>query len=129
MVMSTAYEMSGRTQQKHRTRGALVAAAGELLARGVTPTVEQTAEAAGISRTTAYRIEEALAPCRAQLSESDLRMLVLAIRSAIGIEALVWLTDVAGLSRVEAAELTRWSALALLRSALVLVPDGDSKPR
>jgi hypothetical protein len=35
-----------------------------------------------------------------------------------GIEALVWLTDVAGLSRDEARELMRWSARGLLQSAL-----------
>jgi hypothetical protein len=44
-------------------------------------------------------IEEAVAPLRVRLRASALRRLVLAIRSACGIEALVWLTDVAGLSR------------------------------
>ena len=64
-------------------------------------------------------IEEALAPLRGgRLPRSMLRRLVLAIRSASGIEALVWLTDVAGLSRQQAAELMRWSALALLRASL-----------
>ncbi len=63
-------------------------------------------------------IGEALAPLRGELPPSSLRRLVLAIRSACGIEALVWLTDVAGLSRQEAAGLMRWSALALLRAAL-----------
>jgi len=33
-------------------------------------------------------------------------------------EALVWLTDIAGLSRKEAVQLMRWSAAALLMSAL-----------
>jgi AcrR family transcriptional regulator len=63
-------------------------------------------------------IEEALAPLQRLLPPSALRRLVLAIRSACGIEALVWLTDVAGLSRQQASELMRWSALALLRAAL-----------
>jgi AcrR family transcriptional regulator len=63
-------------------------------------------------------IGEALSPLRGQLTERDLRRLILAIRSAAGIEALVWLTDVAGLSRREAVQLMRWSASALLRSAL-----------
>jgi AcrR family transcriptional regulator len=63
-------------------------------------------------------IEEALAPLQRRLPPSALRRLVLAIRSACGIEALVWLTDVAGLSRQQASELMRWSALALLRAAL-----------
>ena len=207
MAMSIPYELAGRTSQKKRTRTALVTAARELVRDGVTPTVEEAAEAAAISRTTAYRyfpnqaallvaahpeiearsllpddapddpearldavveaftriivdtetqqrtmlrlslepapavreplllrqgrairwIEEALEPCRAQLSEPDLGRLVLAIRSATGIEALVWLTDVAGLSRDEAVDLMRWSARALLRSALA--PGRDAKPR
>lgn len=198
MSMAIPYELAGRTSQKHRTRTALVTAARELVRQGLTPTVEETAAAAAVARTTAYRyfpnqrallvaahpeteaqsllpedapddpdarldavveafirlivdtepqqrtmlrlslepdpargeplllrqgraihwIEEALAPCRAQLSEPDLRRLVLAIRTAIGIEALVWLTDIAGLSRDEAADLMRWSAHALFQSAL-----------
>jgi hypothetical protein len=63
-------------------------------------------------------IEEALAPLRDRLTRQGLHRLVLAVRSACGIEALVWLTDVARLSRLEAAEIMRWSASALLRSAL-----------
>ena len=198
MDMSIPYEAVGRTRQKERTRGALIAAARDLVAQGTTPTVEDAAAAASISRTTAYRyfpnqpallvaahpetespsllaedapedpaarldavieeftrlivdteaqqrtmlrlsldpnakareplllrqgraigwIEEALAPLRVQLSDAELRRLVLAVRSATGIEALVWLTDIAGLSRPEAVELMRWSAGALLRSAL-----------
>jgi AcrR family transcriptional regulator len=198
MVISVPYESTGRTKQKARTRGALIQAGRELLSSGVTPTVEQAADAAGVSRTTAYRyfsnqrelivatfpeiaaasllpdkppedpaarleavvdaltsqlvehepelrahlrlslesadgeraelpfrtgraigwIEEALAPLRGQVPEQNLRRLVLAIRSAVGVEALVWLTDVAKLSRDEATELMRWSALALLRSTL-----------
>ncbi len=42
----------------------------------------------------------------------------MAIRSAVGIEAMVWLTDVAGLSRADAARLMQWSAQALLREAV-----------
>jgi AcrR family transcriptional regulator len=196
MSMSISYEETGRTRQKARTRGALVEAARELLSQGRHPTVEDAAEAAEISRATAYRyfpnqrallvaahpeidattllgddppgdpeerlerairefirlvietepelrmtlrlsldpeppeelllrqgraiawIEEALAPLRGRVERAELRRLVLAIRSACGIEALIWLTDVAGLSRDRAAELMRWSALALLRSTL-----------
>lgn len=196
MSMSISYERTGRTRQKARTRAALLGAARELLARGPTPNVEEAAEAAGISRATAYRyfpnqrallvaahpeieatallgedapadpqerldrtireltritidtepelrtmlrlslepgpteelllrqgraigwIETALAPLRGRLPRSKLRRLVLAIRSACGIEALIWLTDVAGISRQQAAELMHWSALALLRATL-----------
>src|SRR4249920_1972929 len=54
-VMSTPYEAGGRSAQKARTRDALVAAARDLVAAGATPTVEDAAAAASISRTTAYR--------------------------------------------------------------------------
>jgi len=63
-------------------------------------------------------IGEALTPLRGRLSNRDLRRLAIAIRSVAGIEPLVWLTDVGGLSRKEAVELMRWSAGALLRAAL-----------
>jgi AcrR family transcriptional regulator len=196
--MSTPYEATGRTEQKRRTRDALVAAARDLVVSGITPTVEQAAAAAAISRPTAYRyfpnqrallaaahpetaaetllptdapedpaarlaaviatftrmvvesesqqrtmlrlsleadpteraalylrqgraigwIEEALAPLRGQLTDEAIHNLVLAIRSAVGIEALTWLTDVARLSRDEAVSLMSWTAQALLYSAL-----------
>jgi AcrR family transcriptional regulator len=54
MTSSSLLE-GGRTQQKLRTRNALLAAARELMAKGQTPTVEDAATAAAISRTTAYR--------------------------------------------------------------------------
>jgi AcrR family transcriptional regulator len=183
--------------QKARTRAALLEATRALLTEGLTPTVEQAADRAAISRTTAYRyfanqralltavfpeiaerslleadaptdpagrlefvverftshviehepelraqlrlsleprppepdqlpfrkgraigwIEDALAPLRERMPAAELRRLVLAIRATTGIEALVWLTDVAGLPRDEATELMRSSARALLRDA------------
>lgn len=198
MRMSIPYEQSGRIAQKRRTRDALVAAARELVAEGEAPTVEAAAEAASISRTTAYRyfpnqhallaaahpetaadsllpddapddaaarldlvveaftrmivdteaqqrtmlrlsleadpversqlplrqgrairwIEEALAPLRRDMTGEELHRLAIAIRSATGIEALAWLTDIAGLSRTEATDLMRWSARALLNAAI-----------
>lgn len=66
--------------------------------------------------------EDALAPLRARLSEAELHHLALAIRSAVGIEALVWLTDIGGLSRVQAGRVMRWSAQALLHEALTNDP-------
>jgi AcrR family transcriptional regulator len=55
MGTAVPYESAGRVRQKERTRAALVAAARDLLGTGVTPTVEQAADRARISRTTAYR--------------------------------------------------------------------------
>jgi AcrR family transcriptional regulator len=197
--MSTAYEESGRSRQKQRTRNDLVTAARELISQhGTSPTIEEAAAAASVSRTTAYRyfrsqrellaaahpevdlasllpaaggddpearllaavrifietvvirfeaqqrtmlrlsldesttpsdlplrkgraigwFEEALAPARPQLSDADIHRLAIAVRSAVGIESLVWLVDVAGLTRQDAADLMVSSARALVRSAL-----------
>lgn len=52
MSNSTAKRRSG---QRQRTRAALVQAAVEAVRKGQTPTVEEAAEAAGVSRATAYR--------------------------------------------------------------------------
>jgi AcrR family transcriptional regulator len=198
MSMSISYETTGRTSQKARTRQAMVAAARDLLTGGETPTVEQAADAAGVSRATAYRyfpnqrdllvavhpeiearsllgakppddvgarldrvvdeltrmlldnepalrtmlrlslesdgshrerlllrqgraigwLEDALQPLQRSMRKGKVRRLVLAIRCAVGIEALVWLCDVAGLSRNDAVAQMRWSARGLLRAAL-----------
>jgi len=71
-------------------------------------------------------LEEALQPLRGRLTKAELRRLVHAIRCAVGIEALVWLSDVGGLSRKDAVEQMRWSARTLLRSALA---DGSAGER
>nr|WP_254678926.1 TetR family transcriptional regulator [Arthrobacter sp. 24S4-2] len=63
-------------------------------------------------------ITEALAPLQGNMTDQDIHRLVLAIRSATGIESLVWLTDVAGLSREEAIASMRWTAGALLSRAV-----------
>jgi AcrR family transcriptional regulator len=181
-----------------RTRKSLIDAARALIVSGVTPTVEEAADAASISRTTAYRyfsnqhdllvaaypeiemrsllgehpperiearldavvgeylratidneaalraalrlsldthgthrekllvrqgrviawLKDALEPLHGRLSEQAVERLVYAIRAAAGIEALIWLCDIAGLSRDEAKDLMMWSAQALLQSAL-----------
>jgi AcrR family transcriptional regulator len=195
--MSTAYETHGRTAQKQRTREALLAAARQLIADGDTPTVEATADAASISRTTAYRyfanqaallvaaypetemtsllpadapsdaeqriaiavqrfikivvdseaqqrtmlrlsleadgaardlplrkgraitwFTDALEPARPLLGDEELRKLVLSLRSATGVEAFVWLVDVAGMSRRQAAAQRQWTAQMLVAGAL-----------
>lgn len=53
--MSVPYQHTGRVQQKARTLEALVQATRELLGSGVTPTIEDAAARAAVSRTTAYR--------------------------------------------------------------------------
>ena len=197
MGVNVPYEQSGRVNQKHRTRTALIAATRELLAQGVTPSLEAAANAASISRTTAYRyfpnlrallvatyphidaqsllgpeppedpearlrlvaedqtrriltyepemravlrlsleprsadrpalpmnrglrigwIEDALAPLRGHMSEDELTRLVYGIGATLGIEAFVWLTDIALVPREEAAAIMRANAIGLLRSA------------
>ncbi len=195
--MAIPYEQTGRRNQKARTRDALVAAARELLATGITPTVEEAAAAAAVSRTTAYRyfpnqralvvaahpeidrtsllpddppadpeerlavviaettrivldweaqlraslrlslepgeeptgpvlrrgrvigwLEDALAPLATTHPQVNRRALAVAIRAATGIEAFVWMVDVAHLPREKAASTMEWTARALLRSAL-----------
>lgn len=61
---------------------------------------------------------EALDPLRSDLGEEGVRSVAVAIRSAIGIESLVWLVDVAGKTHDEAAATMRWSARAMLAAAL-----------
>jgi AcrR family transcriptional regulator len=53
--MTIPRQEKGRARQKARTRDALAAATRQLLREGVTPSVEQAADAARVSRTTAYR--------------------------------------------------------------------------
>jgi len=67
-------------------------------------------------------ILEALEPLRDRFGEPELHRLALAIRSATGIEALIWLRDVGGLSADEAGDVMRWSARALLQAALASGP-------
>jgi AcrR family transcriptional regulator len=196
--MGVPYLHTGRTNQKARTRDALIAAARRLLSEGVTPTVEEAAAEASVGRTTAYRyfpnsrallaatypeieirsllgvdppkdplarleimaesftrqileyepelraqlrlalegesagseslplrrgrrikwVEDALSPLEGRMQERELRRLVLGICATLGIETLVWLTDMGGLSREEAVEVMRSNAHTLLRSAL-----------
>ncbi len=67
-------------------------------------------------------LTEALEPAREQLGDDGVHQTALAIRSATGIEALIWLTDIGGLSRRRAVEVMRSNARAICRAALA---DGD----
>ena len=73
-------------------------------------------------------IAEALEGVRGDFTEEQFRQLVISIRATVGIEALVWLVDVAGLSRDDAVALTRWSAQALLQRATSVVPPTPHAP-
>jgi AcrR family transcriptional regulator len=53
--MTEDWQQEGRVNQKRRTRAAIVAAAVELVEQGKTPTVAEVADAALVSRATAYR--------------------------------------------------------------------------
>lgn len=61
---------------------------------------------------------EALEPLVEQLGADGVRRLAVAIRAVSGIESLVWLVDVGGLSRDQAVDQMVWSAVALVRRAV-----------
>lgn len=63
-------------------------------------------------------IEEALEPLRHSHPRLDRHRLAVAVRAATGIEALVWLIDVAGYSRTQATKTVRGTARALLLDAM-----------
>ncbi|MEO6206164.1 MAG: TetR/AcrR family transcriptional regulator [Mycobacteriales bacterium] len=67
---------------------------------------------------------DALTPLANQFSAEQVHALVLAVRSVTGIEARVWLTDVAGLDSPATSALQNWAALALLRAAVDNPPPG-----
>src|SRR4051794_33968674 len=53
-VVAVTDDETGRYRQRRRTRAAIVAAASELLRAGLTPSVNDVAEAADVSRRTVY---------------------------------------------------------------------------
>jgi len=53
--MTETWQQEGRINQKRRTRAAILGAAVELLEQGQSPTVAEVADAALVSRATAYR--------------------------------------------------------------------------
>ena len=83
-----------------------------------TPAPEQDAVPLRQGRAIVW-IDDALVSLHQRMPKARLRLLVLAIRATLGIESLVWLTDIAGLSREQAVDLMRSSARTLVRAALV----------
>jgi AcrR family transcriptional regulator len=71
-------------------------------------------------------IEDALAPLRGQIAEDQLQRLIHGIGATLGIEAFVWLTDIAGLPREEAAAIIRSNAIGLLQAALAKHTPGEA---
>ncbi len=63
-------------------------------------------------------IETALGPLQLRLSEREYSRLVAALAVSLGIEALIILRDICGLSVNEAVEVSKWSARAILDQAL-----------
>jgi AcrR family transcriptional regulator len=63
-------------------------------------------------------IAEALTPLRDAHPGLDIHRLAVAIRSATGMETLIWLVDVAGYTREQAADTVRATAHALLDAAI-----------
>ena len=195
---------TGRVRQKSRTRNLLVTTARRLIASGSRPTVAQVADAAEVSRRTAYRyfpsqkmlvsdavldglrpvmeaaiaaatpatdagaddletsvdamvvamqrltvehewslrtiihetvlhqgsaevrrrgrrvewIEMALKPWRSKLGEAKHDRLVAALALCVGIEALLVLRDISGLSPAQAIEMSQWMARAMVNQTL-----------
>jgi AcrR family transcriptional regulator len=71
-------------------------------------------------------LEDALAPLAGLNADLNIHMMAVSIRSAAGIESLVWLTDVAGLTRDQAVAVLRRNAEAIFRAALTQVEAGGS---
>jgi AcrR family transcriptional regulator len=199
----SSYDSFGRMNQKRRTRAALMTAAAEFVRRGETPTVAQVAEAALISKSTAYRyfpsqdallaealleavnrpdleavyaaartpdsaaarldavvradhalvtkheaafrtfvramlapradnpsavprrpghrlryLADAVAPLDDQLGAEQLQRLVMALAMCVGMESIMVMTDICGLTPPAAEAVKRWAAAALLQAAL-----------
>ena len=91
--------------------------------------VEQGVERPLLRQGQAVRwLEDALAPLGRSHPHIDRRELAVAIRSATGIEALIWLRDIAGQSPQQAVRTVRHTARALLDSALhQRTPQGGSR--
>jgi AcrR family transcriptional regulator len=64
---------------------------------------------------------DALEPARPVLGDDGVRKLALSLRTAVGAEALIWLVDIAGLSRRQAVAQMKWTAEMLCAAALTEV--------
>ena len=60
--------------------------------------------------------EDALAPLRTELRPRSFRRLTLGLAAVVSLEVLIWLVDLAGLSRKAAVEQIVWTAEQIVRS-------------
>jgi AcrR family transcriptional regulator len=124
---------TGRVRQKQRTRAAIVDAARRLLQDGVTPTVAEAAEAADVSRTTAYRYfptqESLLLEIAVHADVDDIEALVSEPLDAAGVrDRLLAVLDTFN-RHVHAEEAQYRTALRLyLDMWLAAAADGDTAP-
>ena len=70
-------------------------------------------------------IEDALALLRGQMPERQLRRMIYGIGATLGVEAFVWLTDIARLSCEEAVAIMRSNAAGLLECAIAAGRRGE----
>ncbi len=61
--------------------------------------------------------EDALQPLRGHRTPATIKRLSAALAASVGVEAFVWLTDVAGLSRQQTARQLLWTARTLMDGA------------
>lgn len=120
--------MGGRARQRRRTRGLLLRAAAELIAAGQVPTVAAAADAADVSRRTAYRYFPTQEQLLAEASLEGLRPRVEAAIAAARQEP-----DAGRALEKTVAEIQRLAVEheALLRTILRLSLDrklGEGKP-
>jgi len=74
-------------------------------------------------------LEAALAPARAHLTPRAFARLVSAVSLCVGAEALIVLRDVRGLDEKQAADVSAWAAVALLRTSLAEVDESRKRRR
>ncbi|MFV9507505.1 MAG: TetR family transcriptional regulator [Oscillochloridaceae bacterium umkhey_bin13] len=118
----------GRVNQKRRTRAAIVAAATALLQAGQTPTVAEVADAAAVSRATAYRYfpsqEHLLAEAVLDLAVPDIPGQIAAAGSVVAARL-----DAAISTTLEYVFAHEAAFRALLRHSLEPDEAGDAPPR
>ncbi len=71
-------------------------------------------------------LAEALAPLQGRLGAERLQRLVMALAMCVGMESMMVMVDICGLSPVDAEAVKRWATAALLQAALSEVETAES---